>query len=51
VDENGCFLLRLSLHDPVMPLNIESNIKGGVEKILSRLSVFFKTLESLAIPF
>jgi len=47
IDENGWFLLRLSLHDPVMPLNIESNVKGGVEKILSRLSLFFQTLESI----
>jgi phosphomannomutase len=44
-NENGWFLLRLSLHDPVMPLNIESNVKDGVEKILSRLSLFFQSLE------
>ena len=25
----GWFLLRLSLHDPVLPINIESDIKGG----------------------
>ncbi len=29
-DENGWWLLRMSLHDPVMPLNIESNVEGGV---------------------
>jgi phosphomannomutase len=46
-DENGWFLLRLSLHDPVMPLNIESNAIGGVEKIRSRLSVFLQPLESI----
>ncbi len=28
--ENGWFLLRLSVHDPVMPLNIESDVEGGV---------------------
>ena len=28
--DNGWFLLRLSVHDPVMPLNIESDVKGGV---------------------
>lgn len=27
---DGWFLLRLSLHDPVLPLNIESNQAGGV---------------------
>lgn len=36
-DEKGWFLLRMSLHDPVMPLNIESDIEGGVENIEQRL--------------
>ncbi len=36
-NEKGWFLLRLSLHDPVMPLNIESDIKGGVNKIALKL--------------
>ena len=27
--ENGWLLLRLSVHDPVMPLNIESDVPGG----------------------
>ena len=38
---NGWFLLRLSLHDPILPLNIESEDKGGVEVILSELRPFF----------
>lgn len=29
----GWFLLRLSVHDPVMPFNAESDIKGGCRKI------------------
>jgi phosphomannomutase len=45
--ENGWFLLRLSLHDPVIPLNIESNVKGGVKLIVDRLLNFFQTQESL----
>ena len=45
--EEGWFLLRLSLHDPVLPLNIESNIEGGVTQIRDRLLAFFKTIESL----
>jgi phosphomannomutase len=49
VDENGWFLLRLSLHDPVMPLNIESNVKGGVNKIAKRLLAFFQPIDSLDI--
>ena len=40
--EDGWFLLRLSLHDPVMPLNIESNVKGGVAQISKRLLTFFR---------
>jgi phosphomannomutase len=34
----GWFLLRLSLHDPVLPLNVESDEKGGVEKIMKKLT-------------
>lgn len=33
----GWFLLRLSLHDPQMPLNIESDKAGGVEEICREL--------------
>ncbi len=36
-DEDGWFLLRMSLHDPVMPLNIESNTFGGVARIEKRI--------------
>ena len=32
-DLKGWILLRLSLHDPVMPLNIESEEKGHLEKL------------------
>ena len=45
--EDGWFLLRLSLHDPVIPLNIESNITGGVKKIAARLLVFFQDYDAL----
>jgi phosphomannomutase len=45
--EDGWFLLRLSLHDPVIPVNIESNLQGGVEQIKQRLLSFLKTQESL----
>lgn len=46
-EENGWFLLRLSLHDPVMPLNIESNVAGGVDAIKQRLIDFFQPLDDL----
>ena len=35
--EAGWFLLRLSVHDPVMPLNAESDIPGGVCRMLRNL--------------
>lgn len=40
---NGWFLLRLSVHDPIMPLNVESDEAGGAEVILGQLAAFFKT--------
>ena len=46
---DGWFLLRMSLHDPVMPLNIESNQAGGVEKILGELRVFLEKYDGLEI--
>jgi phosphomannomutase len=46
-NEDGWFLLRLSLHDPVIPVNIESNISGGVDRIKLRLLSFLKIQESL----
>ena len=37
---DGWFLLRLSLHDPLLPLNIESNSPGGVKTIAKELAAF-----------
>lgn len=39
---DGWFLLRLSVHDPVMPLNVESDTAGGCEVILSQLAPFIE---------
>ncbi|MGN1132099.1 MAG: phosphomannomutase/phosphoglucomutase, partial [Ruminococcus sp.] len=44
---DGWLLLRLSVHDPIMPLNIESDSVGGVEKIYSQFSEFLKTTQGL----
>jgi phosphomannomutase len=44
---DGWFLLRLSLHDPVIPLNIESNKAGGVKQISTVLDKFFEQYENL----
>lgn len=46
---DGWFLLRMSLHDPLMPLNIESNSEGGVRKIAAQLLPFLKKYENLNI--
>ena len=48
-DGNGWFLLRLSVHDPIMPLNIESDSQGGVEIIKNKLYEFLKTAKGLKI--
>ncbi|MGB8700823.1 MAG: phosphomannomutase/phosphoglucomutase [Thermosynechococcaceae cyanobacterium] len=45
--EAGWFLLRLSLHDPVIPLNIESNVTGGVSAIQKTLLDFFQPFDGL----
>ena len=41
------FLLRLSVHDPVMPMNIESDSVGGVRAVLSEISEFFYSQSQL----
>ena len=45
--DNAWFLLRLSVHDPVMPLNAESDVKGGVNVMLGKLYELLKDTESL----
>ena len=44
---DGWFLLRLSLHDPLLPLNIESNSLGGAKKIASELAGFISGFDRL----
>ncbi len=44
---NGWFLLRLSLHDPLLPLNIESNDIGGAKKIAKELAGFIAKYDKL----
>lgn len=46
---DGWFLLRLSLHDPILPLNIESNSPKGTKKILEQLTSFLIQYEKLDI--
>jgi len=44
---SGWFLLRLSLHDPLLPLNIESNVTGGVKQIAGELADFLSGYDKL----
>ena len=48
-EAHGCgwFLLRLSLHDPLLPLNIESDVPGGVLTIAKELARFLLTCDGL----
>ena len=45
--EQGWFLLRLSVHDPIMPLNLESMKEGGCRAIAAKLYRFLKTCDRL----
>lgn len=46
---DGWFLLRLSVHDPIMPLNIESDSVGGVKIIAEKLTLFLREFDGLDI--
>lgn len=43
----GWMLIRMSLHDPILPMNIETEKEGGVAVILERLRPFFAKYEYL----
>lgn len=45
----GWAILRLSLHDPNMPLNVESREAGGVEKIAAKVKRLLADVEGLDI--
>ena len=42
---NAWFLMRLSVHDPVMPLNAESDVPGGVQLMLRQLYELLVSVE------
>lgn len=46
---DGWFLLRMSLHDPVLPLNIESNSLGGVDVMRAWITDFLAQFTELSI--
>ena len=43
----GWFLLRLSVHDPILPLNIECEEKGLSAKVASQIKAFAQKFEKL----
>lgn len=46
---DGWLLLRLSVHDPVMPLNMESGHAGGCREIAAQLAPFMAQQDALDI--
>jgi phosphomannomutase len=46
---DGWLLLRLSVHDPLMPLNIESDTVGGTKLIAGQLYAFLRTCTGVDI--
>lgn len=46
---SGWLLLRKSLHDPIMPLNIESDTSGGTKIIADRIKPILSKYEDLDI--
>lgn len=44
---DGWFLLRKSLHDPLMPLNVESDTEGGCEIMAAKIYDILKGVEGL----
>ena len=41
--QDGWFLLRMSLHDPILPLNIEGDSEGSVKRIANELAPFLRS--------
>lgn len=42
---NGWFLVRMSLHDPLLPINVESDSVGGVKVITAALYDLLKDMD------
>ena len=46
---DGWFLLRLSLHEPVLSLNMESDSEGGIKTTIGKLIPFFNKYNEIDI--
>jgi hypothetical protein len=44
---NAWFQLRISVHDPVIPLNAESDVPGGVRRILKGLYDLIRDVDTI----
>ena len=44
---DGWFLIRKSLHDPLMPLNVESDVPGGAAKIAAAVKILLEPFDQL----
>ena len=45
--DSGWFLLRLSVHDPVLPLNAESDVPGGIVEMLRALYQVLRNIQGV----
>ena len=43
----GWFLLRLSVHDPILPLNIENDVVGTAAKVADEIAHFLTRFDKL----
>merc|ERR1739848_717711 len=43
----GWVLIRQSLHDPLLVINAESNLQGGVEQTMATVNTFLKQFKFL----
>ncbi len=46
-NEKGWFLCRLSLHDPVLSVVVESDVAGGVGQIVGKLKLYFRNVRAV----
>lgn len=45
--KNGWFLIRMSVHDPIMPMNIECNVQDGISDVLTLIKNFLSRYDLL----
>lgn len=48
-DGDGWFVARISLHEPLVPINIESDSVGGAKKIAKQIYEFMKKYDGLDV--